>query len=177
MIKPRLTYANAMSTFAVFLGLGGVSYAAVAIPNNSVGSAQLKDGQVMAVDLNVGTRNALKGQTGAKGGKGDKGNQGDMGNGLAADSVIIGGYVISKGGNLVGASLAHADLIDMDLTGTNFSRANLTSARLSGAILIGADFRLADLSGADLTSSVMTGALLDGATLTGTKMPDGTTHP
>jgi len=168
MIKTRLTYANVVATLALFLALGGVSYAAVAIPNNSVGSAQIKDGQVMATDISPGTRNALKGQTGTRG---------LQGNGLPVDSVIIGGYVVSKGGNLVGASLAHADLLDMDLTGTNFSRANLTSARLSGAILIDADFRNADLSGADLSTSDMTGALLDGATLTGTKMPDGTTHP
>ena len=168
MIKARLTYANVVATLALFLALGGVSYAAVAIPNNSVGSAQLKDGQVMAVDLNLGTRNALKGQTGMRG---------LQGNGLPADSVIIGGYVISKGGNLVGASLANADLLDMDLTGTKFARANLTSARFSYAILINADLRSANLTGADLTGADLTGARLDGATLTGATMPDGTIHP
>jgi hypothetical protein len=41
-MHPRLTYANVMSTIAVFLALGGVSYAAITIPPNSVGTAQLK---------------------------------------------------------------------------------------------------------------------------------------
>lgn len=38
----HVTYANAMSTFAAFVALGGVSYAAVAIPRNAVGTTQLR---------------------------------------------------------------------------------------------------------------------------------------
>ena len=41
--RPRLTYANLMSTVAVFLALGGVSYAAVTIPKDSVGTKQIKN--------------------------------------------------------------------------------------------------------------------------------------
>ena len=40
-LRPRLTYANAMSTVAVFVALGGGAYA-VTVPRNSVGTNQLK---------------------------------------------------------------------------------------------------------------------------------------
>ncbi len=45
----RLSYANVMSTVAVFIALGGVSWAAISIPRNSVGPAQLKRGAVDSV--------------------------------------------------------------------------------------------------------------------------------
>ena len=35
-IRNRLTYANVMATVALFIALGGVSYAAVKLPKNSV---------------------------------------------------------------------------------------------------------------------------------------------
>jgi hypothetical protein len=40
-IRDRLTYANVVATIALFVALGGASYAAVALPANSVGSGQL----------------------------------------------------------------------------------------------------------------------------------------
>ncbi len=45
-IRSRLTYANVMSTVGVFIALGGVSYAAVKLPRNSVGGAQIKKNAV-----------------------------------------------------------------------------------------------------------------------------------
>lgn len=44
----HLTYANVMATVAVFIALGGASYAAVKIPANSVGSKQLRSNAVVA---------------------------------------------------------------------------------------------------------------------------------
>ena len=41
-IRSRMTYANVMATGAMFIALGGVSYAAVKLPKNSVGSKQIK---------------------------------------------------------------------------------------------------------------------------------------
>ncbi len=45
-IRDRLTYANVMSTLAVFIALGGSSYAAL-----KVGSKEINDGAVRSVDL------------------------------------------------------------------------------------------------------------------------------
>ena len=51
MRKPRITYANVVSTMALCIALGGVSYAAVKLPKNSVVSATIKNGQVKNKDL------------------------------------------------------------------------------------------------------------------------------
>lgn len=45
-IRKRLTYANLMSTLAVFLVLGGAAVAATRLPRNSVGTRQLRRNSV-----------------------------------------------------------------------------------------------------------------------------------
>ncbi len=45
-IRSRLTYANVIATIALFIAVGGSAYAATALPPNSVGTAQLKNGAV-----------------------------------------------------------------------------------------------------------------------------------
>jgi hypothetical protein len=49
----RLSYANVMATLAIFVALGGASYAAVALPHNSVGSVQLRSGAVTPSKLGL----------------------------------------------------------------------------------------------------------------------------
>jgi hypothetical protein len=41
-LRASLTYANVMATVAVFVAVGGTSYAVAQLPRNSVGSKQLK---------------------------------------------------------------------------------------------------------------------------------------
>ncbi|HKP90239.1 MAG TPA: hypothetical protein VJT75_09720 [Thermoleophilaceae bacterium] len=45
-LRDHLTYANAMSTIAVFLAIGGIGWAASTLPPKSVGTAQLKKNAV-----------------------------------------------------------------------------------------------------------------------------------
>ncbi len=45
-IRSHLSYANITATLALFIALGGVSYAAVTLPKNSVGNAQVKKNAV-----------------------------------------------------------------------------------------------------------------------------------
>jgi hypothetical protein len=54
--RPRLTYANVVSTLCLFIVLGGSSYAAVTLKRNSVRSAHIKNGQVKRPDV---ARNAI----------------------------------------------------------------------------------------------------------------------
>jgi hypothetical protein len=60
-LRPRLTYANVVSTLCLFILLGGTAWAVAA---NSVGTAQLKDGAVtnpkLAAD-SVGTKKVFNG--------------------------------------------------------------------------------------------------------------------
>ncbi len=50
-IRGRLTYANVVSTIALFVVLGGVSYAAFHLPKNSVRSKNIVNHQVKSKDL------------------------------------------------------------------------------------------------------------------------------
>ncbi|MFN8112006.1 MAG: hypothetical protein U0R51_02280 [Solirubrobacterales bacterium] len=51
---PRLTYGNVVATIALFVALGGASYAAVKLQKNSVVSKTIKNGQVKNADLAEG---------------------------------------------------------------------------------------------------------------------------
>jgi len=46
MLRPRLSYANVISSIALFVALGGTGYAVTQLPRNSVGSRQLKSNAV-----------------------------------------------------------------------------------------------------------------------------------
>jgi hypothetical protein len=63
-IRKRLTYANVMSSIAVFAVLGGAAVAAVELPKNSVGTKQLKKNAVKASKIG---KSAVKASKIAKG--------------------------------------------------------------------------------------------------------------
>jgi hypothetical protein len=67
--RPRLTYANVIATLALFIALGGASYAATSLPKGSVGTDQIQaeavrtgkiaDDAVTAAKLAQGVRERL----------------------------------------------------------------------------------------------------------------------
>ena len=79
----RLTYANVVATLALFIALGGSSYAAIKLPKNSVGSTQIKAGAVHTPeiadrtirlgDISLSARSSLRGQAGPQGPQGPAG--------------------------------------------------------------------------------------------------------
>jgi hypothetical protein len=54
-LRRKLTYANVMATIAVFIALGGVGYAAVKLPKNSVGTKQIKNNAITGAKIKDGT--------------------------------------------------------------------------------------------------------------------------
>jgi hypothetical protein len=94
-LRQRLTFANMMSSAAVFIALGGTSYA-LTLPRNSVGAEQIRRGAVRASevrsgavrssevkdrslgvgDLSTTARGALRGMTGPTGPTGPPGPSG-----------------------------------------------------------------------------------------------------
>jgi hypothetical protein len=80
---------NHLAVLALFIALGGTSYAAVKLPANSVGAKQLKksavssskvkDGSLRTADLSTAARAALRGQKGDAGPAGAAGPRGDAG--------------------------------------------------------------------------------------------------
>jgi len=81
-LRVKLTYANVMATIAVFIALGGASYAAVKLPKNSVGANQLKKEAVTPAKLSKASKIALTGPqapVGVQGPSGPQGPRGDTG--------------------------------------------------------------------------------------------------
>ncbi|HEY5143970.1 MAG TPA: hypothetical protein VII98_10755 [Solirubrobacteraceae bacterium] len=74
-----MTYANVMATTAVFIALGGVSYAAVKLPQNSVGTKQIQDKAVTKPKVDPKLLASLNGQTGPQGATGATGQTGAKG--------------------------------------------------------------------------------------------------
>ena len=54
-LRSSLSYANVVGTLALFIALGGVSYAAVTLPARSVGTKQLKSDAVTSAKVRNGT--------------------------------------------------------------------------------------------------------------------------
>src|SRR4051794_17670809 len=91
----RLTYANFMATVAVFIALGGTSYAISKLPKNSVGAKQLKKNAVTGAKVRDGSLGPKDFRAGALR-KGAKGEQGPPGrNGEAATNLFA--YVRDDG--------------------------------------------------------------------------------
>lgn len=84
-LRKHITYANSLSSLALFIVLGGTSYAAATghLKRNSVGAAQIRtgavhsaeihDGSILPRDLNRSTRSVFRGETGPPGAQGPAG--------------------------------------------------------------------------------------------------------
>jgi hypothetical protein len=74
-IRDKLTYANVISSIALFIALGGTSYA-LTLPHNSVGAAQIRSKAVGPTEIRTGavrSRESLRGRTGPTGPAGPPG--------------------------------------------------------------------------------------------------------
>ncbi len=94
---PRLTFANVMSVIAVFIALGGASYAAIKLPKNSVGTKQLKGGAVTLKKIKKNAVNSAKVRNHSlraadfKAGQLPQGPQGPPGQNLTATTPLASG--------------------------------------------------------------------------------------
>jgi hypothetical protein len=121
-MRDKLTYSNVVASIALFVALGGSSYAAIKLPKNSVGTKQLRAGSVTsakvknrslrAVDFKKGQLRAgpkgPKGDAGPQGPKGDPGSQGPKGDagpaGPAGSAVAYARVTLTTSGAVVDAS-------------------------------------------------------------------------
>lgn len=79
-LRPRLTYANVVSTLCLFLLLGGgAAFAASQLPKNSVGAKQIKRGAITPAKLAAVTKRAFASVTGPRGPRGPRGATGPQG--------------------------------------------------------------------------------------------------
>lgn len=71
--------SNAIALVALFVALGGTSYAVTQLPKDSVGARQVKNGSLSANELSKSARKALRGARGAAGAPGAPGVAGPAG--------------------------------------------------------------------------------------------------
>jgi hypothetical protein len=179
-LRARLTYANVMATVAVFIALGGSSYAALNLPKNAVGAAQLKTGSVRASEVKNGSlgageltrkaRASLRGQqgaTGLQGPKGDKGDKGDPATTLWA--VLNSDGTLRKGSGVVSVSGAQGTL----WATVKFNRNIDTCAILSSIGRTGAGFS----SGETVADEFVANGFARDSVLVRTGDPAGTNAP
>jgi hypothetical protein len=108
-----------LALLALFVALGGTSYAAVNLPARSVGSKQLKknavasskvkNGSLQAADLSSTARAALKGQQGAAGAAGSPGARGAAGPAGPTASAAV-SQATSASLNTTDVDVMHADI-------------------------------------------------------------------
>ena len=91
-LRSRLTYANVMATIAVFIALGGSSYATLMLERgsikrkhiaaNAINSRKVADGKLLAKDFKAGQLpTGAQGERGLQGPEGERGLQGVQGPG------------------------------------------------------------------------------------------------
>jgi hypothetical protein len=90
----RPTYANVTSSLALFLALGGTSYALTRLPSNSVGTAQIRNRAVTPAKLAIPA--LARGPVGPLGPQGPAGSQGLAGTPGAAGASGVSNVYINR---------------------------------------------------------------------------------
>jgi hypothetical protein len=110
-LRKRLSYANVIASLALFVALGGASYAAVSLPAKSVGTKQIKNGAVTGLKVRDASLTPADfggtlpaGQAGSNGLQGQKGETGLQGN-TGPDGVL---QTLSFGGSISGTMTSSA---------------------------------------------------------------------
>ena len=106
-LRHHLSYANVVASLALFIALGGASYAAFRLPAGSVGTAQIRNHAVTLVKIRGDAKTTLRGRmgdpgpAGPRGLVGPKGPQGSLGVARAFGEVSAAGAVTNSRGNPV----------------------------------------------------------------------------
>jgi hypothetical protein len=138
-IRKRLTYANVMSTLAVFLVLGGgAAFAAAQLGKNTVGAKQLKKSAVSRAKVKNGAINGAK----------------------VADGSLTGADVAD--GSLTGTEIADGSIGTGDL-----ANLGVTTAKLADNSVNSAKVQDKSLKGTDVADNSLTGTQIDEGTLNG----------
>ena len=134
---PQLTYPNVVASLALFIALGGISWAAVNLPANSVGTKHLKRNAVTSpkIKRNAVTSPKVKNRSlravdfaqgqlpsGPRGPRGATGATGDAGTAVAYARVLSDGTVdATRSSNITGAMVTHpaAGVYCFDLSSIN----------------------------------------------------------
>lgn len=135
-LRKHLTYANVIATIALFLALGGASYAAIKLPANSVGSKQIKNGAVSSTDIKNHSIKAGDFKGGLPSGpRGPRGPQGQPGPAAAKYwAQIKGGATPTVGGSSGGITVSRSTNLATNVTFPTDVSKCATSLTLRGGL-------------------------------------------
>lgn len=126
--RSHFSFANVMSLIAVFVALGGTTYAAVTLPKNSVGAAQIKKNAVRAAEIKrngVGASEVKGGAVGASEIRTNAVQGGDILDGGVGGADIADNAV---GGSEIGdGQVGSSEVTDDSLTATDILGSSLDS--------------------------------------------------
>jgi hypothetical protein len=134
-----------MSTIAVMVALGGTSYAAFGLPNNSVTSKKLKNGAVHAADLGNGAVTSAK---------------------LKANAVTTTKLANAAvtGTKLADAAVSTTKLADAAVDTTKLADASVTSTKLAPASVTSTSLAPTSITESNIVPGSLTGAAFQCAT-------------
>jgi hypothetical protein len=117
--------ANVLALLALFIALGGSSYAALALPKNSVGTRQIKPSAVTLSKISTSARKSLTGPTGPAGPTGLQGNTGMTGARGPVNVVMRFGTATAVASNASATASANCNAGEMATGGGFFSQVDV----------------------------------------------------
>lgn len=157
--RKRLSYANVMSTAAVFLALGGVAVAA-GVPRKSVGPAQLKSGAVTTKALrNLAVSSRKLGNKSVVAGK--------LGRGAVLPGALTRGAVLNS--KIANFAVTSSKLGTFAVTSGKLADGTVTTDKLAGGAVGTPQLANDAVTGAKLAPDIgpLVGTLRSGQTLRG----------
>lgn len=129
-VRKRLTYANVMSSLALFLVLaGGTAFAAAKLGKNTVGSKQLKANAVTAAKIKNGAVTGGKLAAGAVAGS-------QLGAGSVNESKLADGAV--GGAKLANGAVGSSKIAGGAVGGSQLADGAVTTSKIAGGAVTGA---------------------------------------
>lgn len=160
-IRKRLTYANVMSTIAVFLVIGGASaFAATELGKNSVGTKQLKANAVTSAKIKkeaVGTAKIKNGAVGA----------GKIGPGAVTADQLTSGSV--TGEKLATNSVTAAKLATNSVETTKIAKNAVTNEKIAEGAVNGGKLANNSVNSSKVADGSLTGSDINQGSLNAVK--------
>jgi hypothetical protein len=149
-IHKRLTYANVMSSIAVFLVLGGAAFAATVLPKNTVGTKQLKKNAVTAAKIKNEAVSGAKLKVGSV--DGTKVVDGSVTSAKIADNAVTSGKIADNAvtsGKIADGSVGTGKIGEAAVTGSKIANGSATQSKLGADVVAPRAIAHVEINGAE----------------------------